>query len=122
VIISSSKINRAYNTGKIILSYLNILFNSEFKLLENDNLLRWDSKNETKEDVKNRAFEYGKRVSKKINNSDNVNIYIFFTHSSIISSFISGIINKDIHIKHLVNASVNIIKNNKYDIQNIKIR
>jgi hypothetical protein len=28
VIISSSKINRAYNTGKIILSYLNILFNS----------------------------------------------------------------------------------------------
>lgn len=121
-LISSSPIERAFNTGKIILSYLNLLYKTDLELMENKNLLRWDNKNETREEMKKRAFDYGKRVNKKINKSDKNVVYIFFTHSSILNSFINGIINDDKKREHLVNTSVNVIKNGKLDIQNKKIR
>jgi len=125
ILISSSPIDRAFNTGKIILSYLNILFKSNLELQENKNLLRWDSKNETRDEMKLRAFEYGKRVNKKINKIDKDLVYIFFTHSSILNSFINGILSdkeKEVKIGHLVNTSVNVIYNGKLEVENKKIR
>jgi hypothetical protein len=120
IIIQSSPFKRCYDTALIICNTLNLLLNTNYFVEKNEDLTRWDKKTETRLESKNRSHEYGKNI--KITNNDY--LYIYITHSSIIPSFIAGLIDMDLNKfkkknnQNLHNCGISFVKNKKLKLYN----
>jgi hypothetical protein len=68
---------------------------NEIKIKVNKNLIRWNKKgSEPRQDSKDRALKYGKKLKNFFNSQYN-SIIVYCTHSSILPSIIEGINNEN---------------------------
>jgi broad specificity phosphatase PhoE len=110
--IMSSPFERCYDTALIITNFLNLLLKTNYTVEKNENLTRWNIKEEDREQSKIRSHEYGKNMS-----SNNSTLTIMITHSSIIPSLCAGLSKMDLRVfkkkynENLNNCGVSFIKN-----------
>ena len=110
----ASPYERCIDTAKLVTSYLNVLRSSSANKIEiksNDKIKRWNSSKESRQHSIDRANIYGKHIYKKASTKPE-NICIYVTHSSIIPSFVSGIMGEKMPSTKLHSACMSIINVN----------
>lgn len=111
--IYTSPFQRCKDTAKLLTSYLEVIRgNKKIDISPNTGIKRWDAKNETREKSIERAKNYGNHIYEKVKSSS-TEVYIYVSHSSIIPSLISGIIDKKLKKFKLHSASLSIIDVNE---------
>jgi hypothetical protein len=116
IIIHTSPFERCITTAKFISTYFNVISgNDNVKIDIDKNLRRVDTKKgENMDQCKKRAKSYGNTVYTDYLNSKN--IHIFITHSSFISSFVSGLTNSIMKTEKLAHSSLSIMNADTRDI------
>jgi broad specificity phosphatase PhoE len=116
--IFTSPFSRCNDTGKLLASHLNVINGkNKIKVKIDDGVKRWDHKNESREMSISRSFNYGGKIFEKINSLKEPSVYIFITHSSIIPSYISGIVGRKLKKVKLHTASLSVININNRELE-----
>ena len=100
----SSPLERCIDSSQMIITELNTLLNTNYKINIDNKLSRWDKETETREQSYNRAIQYKKQI-KKIKNP----LIVVISHSSMLPKLIYGCVKDNIKKKDFKE----IIKNNK---------
>jgi broad specificity phosphatase PhoE len=123
--IYTSPYKRCVETSKLLSSYLRVMNpNKKIKIKSDSGIRRWDRDKESREKSISRSYDYGNHIYNKINLFNNDCVYIYISHSSIIPSFINGILGKKLEKTKLHTACVSIINisDRKLEIFNKKFK
>lgn len=108
--IFTSPYTRCYDTAKLLSSHLKIIKkHGDIKISKYDDISRWNSKRETREQSISRGNKCGNHIYEKLINSDNNELNIYISHSSMIPALISGMMGKKLKKIKLHTACLSII-------------
>lgn len=116
--IYTSPYQRCQETANLLTSYLEVIRNNNKISVHNKSgIKRWDMKNETREKSIQRATEYGNHIYEKVKKSNESEIQIYVSHSSIIPGFISGLVGRKLKKIKLHTASLSILNVNDRQLE-----
>lgn len=108
--IYTSPYSRCQDTGKLLASYLEVIRNNnKLSVKTKSGIKRWEMKNESREKSIERSMHYGNHIYEKVKESNETEIQIYVTHSSIIPSLISGLVGRKLKKIKLHTACLSII-------------